>query len=838
MACEVGSMSSFRLGISFSAEQGGSNPLPSPSLAGNRSFAPFTKVTTPHGTGVKTSFGSLVADNTGVWTLSDAAGKVVVSADGPATLDPAETGTITSKVRGASGTGPGAAGPPCLSNGGFAPPYTWDPVAQFFAFAVSPWNYDPDAIHCYPHSFGPSKLSTGGVDLLALAEGADTCTPTQPADVEGYVRSPSARDGLLVNASDSVRGCCSACNAHSKDCTAWVTTKDGKPDGSGKNCWLMSSVSKFAKSSDRISGGKAVPPPPPPPPAPPGWHGRGVSMDYYLAPAEGGYDYIKALYDLTGAPAVPPRHGMAFMATYWGYTSMAEVEGYMHRFRNGSYPIDSFIMDYDWFGPNSCGPAGANGGLTCGDFGYKGAFFSNQTFSKLDGTKVFAAGPKDVLAHFHGNMKMRFAGIRKPRTYSNINFTKQQGWMLDPKSSVGAGGNNWNYSSQAMRDWYAANHLHFLEDGIDYWWNDEGETEWFTYLWWNMAQQQQWDQAKPNQRHFTINRAFQPGMQRFPAVTWSGDGQDCSHAMIIRFTMYGQLYTACDMTSPDATVLVRQYQNAVFMPIMRVHQMHGTPRFPFLWGGAEHQVAFRDALNMRYTFLPFLYSLAHHGHRHGRPIGHPASFEFPGDMMPGTTGDETYMVGGVLVPADVSTSHNTQGENATTVNLPPGKAWYRWNTTASEAGNQTIAHTDVGLADMIVYVREGAILPLQASTIQYSDQAGGMLHVQVYAGADGSFEMVEDDGTTLDYTADDDKSAAAGNEGGVAGHRAGSSATKTTNWTWVDATKTLSYTVLGTFSGPNAYTSVQAVLFEAASAAPQYAAAQPLANTGGSIAFK
>jgi alpha-glucosidase len=175
-----------------------------------------------------------------------------------------------------------------------------------------------------------------------------------------------------------------------------------------------------------------------------------------------------------------------------------------------------------------------------------------------------------------------------------------------------------------MRDWYAKGHAHFLEDGVDYWWNDEGETEWFTYLYWNMAQQQQWDQSKPNQRHFTINRAFQPGMQRFPAITWSGDGQDCSHAMILRQTMYGQPYTACDMTSPDATVLVRQYQNAVFMPIMRVHQMHGTPRFPFLWGGAEHHAAFRDALNMRYAFLPFLYSLAHHAHQYGRPIGHPA----------------------------------------------------------------------------------------------------------------------------------------------------------------------------------------------------------------------
>ena len=28
---------------------------------------------------------------------------------------------------------------------------------------------------------------------------------------------------------------------------------------------------------------------------------------------------------------------------------MAQVEGYMHGFRERELPIDSFIMDYDWF---------------------------------------------------------------------------------------------------------------------------------------------------------------------------------------------------------------------------------------------------------------------------------------------------------------------------------------------------------------------------------------------------------------------------------------------------------------------------------------------------------
>ena len=30
-----------------------------------------------------------------------------------------------------------------------------------------------------------------------------------------------------------------------------------------------------------------------------------------------------------------------------------------------------------------------------------------------------------------------------------------------------------------VRDWYAAQIEHFLPDGVDFWWNDEGETQWF-----------------------------------------------------------------------------------------------------------------------------------------------------------------------------------------------------------------------------------------------------------------------------------------------------------------------------------------------------------------------
>ena len=39
---------------------------------------------------------------------------------------------------------------------------------------------------------------------------------------------------------------------------------------------------------------------------------------------------------------------------------------------------------------------------------------------------------------------------------------------------------NWNFSVPAFREWYTSTHAHFIEDGMDFWWNDEGETAWFT----------------------------------------------------------------------------------------------------------------------------------------------------------------------------------------------------------------------------------------------------------------------------------------------------------------------------------------------------------------------
>jgi len=279
---------------------------------------------------------------------------------------------------------------------------------------------------------------------------------------------------------------------------------------------------------------------------------------------------------------------------------------------------------------------------------------------------------------------------------------------------------------------------------------------------------------------------------------------------------------ACDMTSVTPTTLVRQYWSAVFLPIMRVHQMFGTPRFPFLWGGPEHHAAFRAALNTRYTFLPHLYSLAHAGFAARAPLAAPASWIFPDEpTFPAAVGDGVYMVGDSLLPAELTLAEGGHGlgENTTTAYLPPG-AWFRFNSTAALPGLQRVTDRDVPLDALVLFVRAGAILALQAPPAagarppQRAAALGGALALHVYAGRDAAFTLVEDDGESKAYATDP-------------------LAARATRFTWHDGSRTLAWTVSGGAGAlPNAFVQMLPTLFVANASAPLAHAPATLGRAG------
>src|SRR4029453_10877177 len=91
-----------------------------------------------------------------------------------------------------------------------------------------------------------------------------------------------------------------------------------------------------------------------------------------------------------------------------------------------------------------------------------------------------------------------------------------------------------------------------------------------------------------------------------------------------------------------------------------------------------------------------------------------------------------------------------KGAAARSLYLPKGDDWYDWWTNQrSRGGDEVIAKVD--LATMPIFVRAGAIIPLDPIR-QYTSQAvTEPTTLRVYRGADGQFTLYEHDGISEEY---------------------------------------------------------------------------------------
>ena len=239
---EVASGNSFRLGVDYSAE-GHAAQIHSPSIASNLQPAKSTSVKWGNMAGVKTAFGALLASPQGDWVMYDAENNTVLESSAPV-LNVADG--VQFSVNDQNGTAV-KAGPssPCLSNGMFGPPFYYNRENSFLAYAVSPKLYDDRSpanvrVHCYPAQFNGAPASTKN-DMCAAAVFHDQ------TDFHGFRRTKQHPNGILFSnaTAASIKNlCCSACNAD-KECTAWIASKDGKPDRSNTNCWVRRSIAKI-----------------------------------------------------------------------------------------------------------------------------------------------------------------------------------------------------------------------------------------------------------------------------------------------------------------------------------------------------------------------------------------------------------------------------------------------------------------------------------------------------------------------------------------------------------------------------------------------------------------
>jgi alpha-glucosidase/alpha-D-xyloside xylohydrolase len=91
----------------------------------------------------------------------------------------------------------------------------------------------------------------------------------------------------------------------------------------------------------------------------------------------------------------------------------------------------------------------------------------------------------------------------------------------------------------------------------------------------------------------------------------------------------------------------------------------------------------------------------------------------------------------------------TKGATTRDVYLPAG-TWYDWWTNARSTGGRTVSRA-VDLATMPIYVRAGAIVPVDPVRQYTSEPVTAPTTLRVYRGADGTFTLYDDDGESQDY---------------------------------------------------------------------------------------
>ncbi|NXI05212.1 LYAG glucosidase, partial [Pachycephala philippinensis] len=182
-------------------------------------------------------------------------------------------------------------------------------------------------------------------------------------------------------------------------------------------------------------------------------------------------------------------------------------------------------------------------------------------------------------------------------------------------------------------------------------------------------------------------------------------------AEVLLFNLFGVPLVGADICgfvgNTNEELCVRWTQLGAFYPFMRNHNDHGTrPQEPYTFSPPA-QAAMRNALRLRYSLLPFLYTLFHRAHSAGETVARPLFLEFPTDPNTWAVDRQLLWGGGLLVTPVLEA-----GQTKVSGYFPAG-TWY------SLAGDSTIHSKGqwillpAPLDTINVHVRAGHILPLQ-----------------------------------------------------------------------------------------------------------------------------
>ncbi|XP_029913099.1 lysosomal alpha-glucosidase isoform X2 [Myripristis murdjan] len=255
-------------------------------------------------------------------------------------------------------------------------------------------------------------------------------------------------------------------------------------------------------------------------------------------------------------------------------------------------------------------------------------------------------------------------------------------------------------------------------------------------------------------RPFVLSRSSFSGIGRFSGV-WTGDVRSnweqlrYSIPAVLQFSLFGVPLVGADICGfeGDTTeeLCVRWMQLGAFYPFMRNHNDRlNAPQEPYVFG-QQAQEAMRSALNLRYSLLPFLYTLFCHAHTSADTVARPLFMEFPTDPNCQAI-DRQFLWGNSLLISPVL----EQGAVELSAYLPQG-TWYSLHNGQPFYSKGQYLLLPAPLDTINIHVREGHIIPQQepALTTTASRRNPFVLTVALSSAGWAFGDLFWDDGDSL-----------------------------------------------------------------------------------------
>lgn len=463
-----------------------------------------------------------------------------------------------------------------------------------------------------------------------------------------------------------------------------------------------------------------------------------------------GLDYKEALkdfYRLTGETPMVPRYVLGnWWSRYYTYSEESYLE-LLDEFEKKELPFTVAVMDMDWHLTDIDPKYGS---------GWTGYTWNRELFPNPPAflEKLHERG-------MHVTMNVHPAEGVKAHEEMYEEIAKALGVDYKNEDPV-----NFDISNPEFVDAYFK-YLHHPreEEGVDFWWIDwqQGgncKVEGLDPLW-LLNHFHYLDNGRDGKRAMTFSRYAGPGSHRYPIgfsgdtlITWESlkfQPYFTATASNVGYGWWSHDIGGHMMGYKNDELAARWVQFGIFSPIMRLHssksEFNGKEPWRFK---KEAELVMSEALRERHKMLPYLYTMNYRSYAEGLPLVLPMYYEYPEERNAYRMKNQ-YFFGTELIVAPVTVPRIPRLNVApVTVWLPEG-LWHDIYTGMIYEGGRCIEMYRT-LDSIPVLAKAGAILPFteEIKGTQASKNPDS-LAIHVYSGADGCFELYEDDNESQGY---------------------------------------------------------------------------------------